>query len=212
MVDIVREVFKKRNIKVDYNLMEWDKAKQSAQAGTIQGVVGASRGDGDFVFPKNALGRYQNFLFFLPDTARKKGVNFDSKSSLAKVKIGIVKDYAYGPQADQFIAKNPDLFTKASGDEPLVQMLQWLDEGKVDAIYECPQVFLYKLKLLKKNYDTFRRGLSFDEKPEDLYVAFSKKTAKASQYAEILDEGIAKMRESGRLMRVLDNYSLTDWQ
>lgn len=215
MVDVVREIFKKKGITIDYQLKNWDESKKEALEGKIQGVVGASRGDGDFVFPKNPLGKYQNFIFFLPakSTANSKPtLKFDTLEDLEGKRIGIVKDYAYGTEADQLIAKRPELFIKVSGDEPLITLIQMLEDGKIAGIYECPQVFMYKIKVLKKNYGIFRRGMSLDKKSDDLYVAFSKKDPNAKKYVTILDQGIDGLRQSGKLMRILDNYALTDWE
>lgn len=213
MIDIVREIFKKKGLSIDYQLMNWDQAKKAAITGSIQGVVGASRGDGDFVFPHHSLGKYRNYLFYLPQTGKKSpAIKLETLSSLEGKKIGIVKDYAYGEEADKLIAKRPDLFTVVSGDEPLNILIQMLEEGKIAALYECPQVFLYKLKVLKKNYADFRRGLSFDKSEDELFVAFSKKDPNAKKYAEILDQGLVELRQSGRLLRLLDNYALTDWE
>jgi len=215
MIDVVREIFKKKNITIDYQLKNWDEAKKEALEGKIQGVVGASRGDGDFEFPKSSLGKYQNFLFFLPakSTANSKStLKFDNLEDLAGKKIGIVKNYAYGTEADQLIASKPELFIKVSGDEPLVTLIHMLEDGKIAAIYECPQVFTYKLKILKKSYADFRRGMSFDKQSDDLYVAFSKKDPNAKKYVKLLDQGVDELRHSGKLTRILDNYALTDWE
>lgn len=219
MIDVVREVFKKKGITIDYQLQKWDLAKKDAADGKIQGVVGASKGDGDFIFTKHPLGRYQNYLFYLPRGKEKNltqgkanQLKLESLEDLKGIKIGIVKDYAYGEKADKFIANQPELFIKVSGDEPLETLIQMLEDGKIQALYECPQVFLFKLKLLNKNYSLFRRGLSFDDKADDLFVAFSKKESQSHKYAQWLDQGIEELRKSGKLLRILDNYALTDWE
>lgn len=213
MVDVVREIFKKKGITIDYQLKNWDDSKKEALEGKIQGVVGASRGDGDFAFPKNSLGKYQNFIFFLPPkNTTKSTLKFDTLEDLEGKKIGIVKDYAYGTEADQLIAKRPELFIKVSGDEPLMTLIQMLEDGKIAGLYECPQVFMYKIKMLKKDYSVFRRGMSFDKKSDELYVAFSKKDPNSKKYVTILDQGLNDLRQSGKLMRILDNYALTDWE
>ena len=215
MIDVVREVFKKKNITIDYQLKNWEESKKEALEGKIQGVVGASKGDGDFEFTNNSLGKYQNFIFFLPakSTLKSKStLKFENLDDLEGRKIGIVKDYAYGTEADQLIAKRPELFIKVSGDEPLVTLIQMLEDGKIAALYECPQVFTYKIKILKKSYADFRKGMSFDKKSDDLYVAFSKKDPNAKKYVHLLDQGIEDLRKSGKLTRILDNYALTDWE
>jgi polar amino acid transport system substrate-binding protein len=212
MIDIAREIFKKKGISIDYQLMNWEEAKKATLGGKVQGVVGASKGDGDFLFPQASLGKYRNYLFYRPSQKKQKPRTLDSLTDLENVKIGVVKDYAYGPEADLFIQQRPELFVKVSGDEPLEILIEMLESGKITALYECPQVFLYKLKKLKKNYADFRRGMSFDQGEDGLYIAFSKKDSKAKQYADILDQGLREMRQSGRLMRLLDNYALTDWE
>ncbi len=215
MIDIVREVFKKKGIRIDYQIKNWDESKKEALDGKIKGVVGASKGDGDFYFPNHPLGKYQNYLFYRPmKNASPNSVNFrfETLEDLEGKRIGIAKDYAYGTEADRLIAKKPELFVKISGDEPLITLIQMLEEGKIHALYECPQVFMYKIKMLNKNYADFRRGMSFDKNSDDLYVAFSKKDPNAKKYASILDQGLEELRNSGKLKRILDNYALTDWE
>ena len=131
MVDIAREIFKKKNIQIDYQLMNWDIAKLELREGKIQGIVGASKGDGDLIFPIHALGKYQNFLYFLPTLSTKIQKKLENLSTLKDLKIGVVKDYSYGVQADQLIKDRPELFIKVSGAEPLEVLLKMLDEGKM---------------------------------------------------------------------------------
>jgi polar amino acid transport system substrate-binding protein len=43
-------------------------------------------------------------------------------------------------------------------------------------------------------------------------VAFAPGVARSRDYARILDEGIAAMRASGELAKLLQRYGLKDWR
>ncbi len=47
--------------------------------------------------------------------------------------------------------------------------------------------------------------------PEPVFIAFSPANPRAKEYARILDEGMKKLRSSGRLEKILGKYGIKDW-
>jgi polar amino acid transport system substrate-binding protein len=49
------------------------------------------------------------------------------------------------------------------------------------------------------------------DKELPVYITFSPKTAKSRSYARLIVEGVKKLRQSGKLEKILSNYGIDDW-
>lgn len=100
-----------------------------------------------------------------------------------------------------------------SGEEPLQANLAKLLEGELGAVVDDRSVLKYTIARMKlQGKVTFAVSTSEATKTSRLYVAFSPKNPKAGEYARIISDGVAAMRASGALAKLLAKYGLTDWK
>lgn len=209
MIEVLREIYGPLGHKIDYQLMSWDDSLASVRKGQFNAVVGASRDDApDFVFPRNTFGVSKNTFFVLG----KSKWSYAGIASLPKVKLGVIEDYAYSDELDAYIKAN-----KASGkvqvsrgEEALALLINKLQAGKVDVIVEDASVMLFALMKLGIPLGEIR-AVGSPNDSQDLYVAFSPTTPASKEYAQQFDEGIRKLRASGKLQQILSRYNLSDW-
>lgn len=208
MVDIARAVFEKAGHKVVYQNSSWADALADARAGKITGVVGAVPEEvSDFVIPKQWQGFTQDHFYVLAkNTWRYHDVN-----SLAKVKAGFIKDYAYNTTLFAFIQAHqhsPDVHI-ATGEHGLEDNINMVMNKQLDTLIEDHNVFkltAQKMKVLDQFTDA---GASGVESP--VCIAFSPQNPKSHEYAELLSAGMTQLRNSGELQKIMARYGLTDW-
>jgi polar amino acid transport system substrate-binding protein len=205
VVEIARAVFGAEGIQVDYQTMPWNDALKAARAGEIEAVIGANKTEADGLIAKTSIGAPRMGLFC------RKGFQwgYDSISSLRKARLGVIDGYSYWDSLDAYIA-NPrgGKVTKFSGDAPLADALAKLDGGELDLVAETIPVFVWSVKYGGRKMGDY--WLAYTHEAEPIYLAFAK-NEQGAKCSAIFDAALKKMRQSGELKRILENYGLTDW-
>jgi len=212
MIEIVKAIFGKAGHTVDYQLIPRTRAIEETRKGSFTAIIGALKGDApDFVFPRANIG-LQRTAFFVKAGSKWK---YTGISSLASVSLAVIADYAYGGEEDgldAYIAansQNRNLIQVAFGDNALETNIRKLLAGRAGAVVEDMTVMLAYLK------STGRAGQAVPAgqlESSEMYIAFSPANPKAKEYADLYDKGIAALRASGELARILAAYGLTDWE
>lgn len=210
MLDLARTLLEAKGHKVVYVMTPWDKAVAEAKSGKCTGVIGASPEDApDLIYPPNEEGQSIQ-LFCVRNGSPWK---YAGIGSLKTIKLGIIKDYTYFDDLDAYIKANPGNVVYGAGDEPLQSNLARLLEGEVGAVVDDRSVLKYTIAKMKlQGKVAFAVSTSEATKTSKLYIAFSPKTPKAGEYARIISDGVAAMRASGALAKLLAKYGLTDWK
>jgi polar amino acid transport system substrate-binding protein len=210
MVDIAREVFEEKGIEVEYMTMPWKRALAETRKGTYTAVIGASKTDAaGFVFPKEELA-CNKLAFYV-----KKGNpwKFKDIESIKRVRLGVIAAYDYRQWLNEYIkanSNNPDKVQILTGDVPLQRNLSKLLLDRIDVVVDTEAAILWEAKRLGISHDIEPAG--YGSEPSFCYIAFSPNRARSPIYAEILSDGIAKLRENGKLQDILDKYGLIDWK
>lgn len=209
MVEIARKIFEQKGHKIIYKEIPWSRAINICRKGKINGIIGAAKGEAEgFVFPKEPLGKLENFAFVLKDSNWK----YDGIDSLKKVKLGLIIDYDYGEKMNKYLEDNKDskLIEKVGGTDPLRKNILKLKAKRIDAVIEAKPVFEYTVNKMGVS-DLFKSAGS-DGEPDPIYIAFSPNNPKSKEYAKILSDGIVEMRKSGELAKILAKYGQKDWE
>jgi len=209
MIEVAEKVFAAKGHKIVFKEMPWSRAVNICRKGEIAGIAGAAVGDAeDFVFPKEALGKLENYAFVLKDSTWK----FDGVESLKKVKLGLIQDYDYGTAVNEYTksTKDPKMIQFVGGTTPLEMNIKKLKAKRIDVVIECKPVFEYVSKDLGMA-DNFKSAGS-DGEADPVYIAFSPANPKSKEYAKILSDGTAEMRKSGELAKILAKYGQKDWK
>ncbi len=210
MIEIARTIFAEAGYTIDYQLMPWARSIKEAESGRIDGIVGASHGDAPgFVFPDLPLGTTRYEFYTLPTS----NWHYSDLKSLDSVKIGCIADYSYGETFDAYRKANqdnPSRIVLTSGDSALEQAIKMLKLKRVDAVVESPDVFSWQIKQMGLMPEEFRTGGTLPES-DQIFIAFSPLHEASKRYARLLSEGIARLRASGELAKILARYGVNDW-
>ena len=190
--------------------MSWDESLAAVRQGKFNAVVGASIDDApDFVFPHQTFGINGNSFFV------KNGSNwkFEGTKSLSKVRLGIIDSYSYDTEIDKYIKANQgsSKLVSVSGENALPTLIKMLLSGKIDVIVEDTNVMLYSLVKVGVPPGGIKKAGTMEEQV-DLQIGFSPALKNSKEYARLFDEGVARLRQSGRLQMILSRYGLTDWK
>lgn len=205
MIEIAQEVFSAEGIEVDYELVNWSRAVKMARFGKITAVVGATRDDAKgFVFPRREQGLATNAFYVRADDDWR----YTGPSSLGGRRVGTIQGYDYGKISE--ILKTHGTVDEASGDSALKLNFRKLVRGRIDALVEDANVADLALTNLGMDGKIQKAGASDDS--VRLYIAFSPKFSESERYAKVLSDGMAELRENGRLDEILAKYGISDWR
>lgn len=206
-IEIAQLIFKEVGHTVAYKVIPWNRAIKETREGTFTAIIGAFKEDApDFIFPEEEFGiSVSDFFGKTGSTWKYKGLE-----SLLNVKIGLIKDYAYGEELDKFFKKHPENVDYTFGNSPLDQNIQKLLGGRIDIILEDVNVFKQKAKEMGVIEQIVSVGRP--NEGDKIFIAFSPKNAKSKEYAEILSKGIKKLHTSGELDKILSKYGLKYWK
>ncbi len=209
LIEIAQYLFGKKGDVVDYQVMPWARAILETREGRYHSIAGAFKGDApDFIFPENELAISVSALF----AKQEKSWKFKDISSLESIAVGVIRDYSYGEQLDQYIEKHKKDTQKiqiVSGDNALELNIKKLILGRIDVFLEDPSVMSDYLAHHPLQEKIVNIGTVSHDK---IYIAFSPHFPASREYAQILSDGIKEMRMSGKLQEILAKYGLKDWQ
>jgi polar amino acid transport system substrate-binding protein len=208
-IDILRAIFEPRNIKVIYKIRTWKRSVRDVENGFENALLGPFKSEAPgFVFPKQEVGR-TSLVFF---TRTSSDWTFRGTNSLRGIKLGIIKGYAYRPWLRKYVHNSPNSAIELSGEDAIARNLQMLIRGRIDAIPSNFQTFMYRAKKLGIEGKVRFAGKDNIGGEKNLYIAFSPKLKISKSLAAMFDEGMVKLRDTGKLDRILSAYGLKDWR
>jgi len=201
VVEFLREVFEPQGIKVDYQIMPWAAAVKAAEAGEIDGIIGANKKEAaNLVIGTTSIAEPQFSLFVRKESTWK----YESLRSLQGVRLGAIEGYSYWGSLDGYIQKSaPPALKLYSGETPLAEAMNDLVAGQIDVMPESVLVFVWAAKNSGRKFSDFR--IAYSETAEPLFVAFSK-NEQGKKCARLFDLGLRKLKESGRFDAILASY------
>ncbi|NRB40435.1 MAG: transporter substrate-binding domain-containing protein [Pseudomonadales bacterium] len=211
MIEIARMAWQEAGHKVDYQLMDWDQSLSQVQSGEVNCIVGVLKSEApDLIFPKLELGSSDIAFFAKSFTYDWK---FNGVDSFKNMSIGVVEDYNYSQEIDQYIKENAESnkVLVANGEQPLRDLINSLEAGKIDLVLENPSVFKAQARKMKSSLKYEK--LAMLGEAERLYIACSGKNKKQSHgYVNLIDKKISELRSQKKLKRLLYRYGLKDWR
>lgn len=180
------------------------------KSGQAHGAIGASKTDAaGFVFPTEELAR--NTLAFYV----KKGDpwRFTGPESITEITLGTIAGYDYRYWLLGYIkanSKDPAKVQVLYGDEPLKRNLTKLLSNRVDVVVDTETAIRHVAREMQVLNQIECAG--FGDTAAYIYIAFSPSRDDSQHLAQLLSEGIIRLRESGRLSQILAAYGLVDWK
>ncbi|CUB04262.1 substrate-binding periplasmic protein [Marinomonas fungiae] len=207
--DLLIETLKAKGHTVEFVEVSYSRGLQLVREGKLDGTMACYREEApDFVYPDFALGKSNTTFFSL------KGSNwrYTGKKSLEQAKlIGVIKGYDYvDPTVMAYLNQNPKNVLAITGEKPLERLLEMLINGRLTAVIEDKIVLQYKAQQMGKANQIIVSGTT--DVTIGVYTSFSPKNPKSAEYAKIVSEETLKMREDGRLQKLLERYGIQDWK
>lgn len=211
IVEMLSDILNKKNFTIKNETMPLARAIKFLKSGDIDIVLGLTQQHIDhhkLTYSNISVGDFANDFFV-------NNNNFWRFSTVEKLeeyaseghKIGIIKGYLYGLEISKLIAKRPELFSYSYGNSPLYQNIERLKSARIDILLDSKNTVFSELKRLKTSALIYAGTQGTKEK---LYIAISKTID--PQLLQIIEQGIIEYRRSGRLVRLLASYGISDWQ
>ena len=207
-IEIANYAFNKAGHSVVYKNVNWARAVQYVITGQYTGLISAYKADAPgFVFPDEPFGISSVGVFVKKESEwQYKGLG--SLRNLGKV--GTINGYVYSEEIMAFIAENPSMFEKMSGETALDNNIRKLIAGRINGVFEDPNVFMMEAKRLGVDKQVKLEGKA--NKGDYLYFAFSPNLPKSKEYAGILSTGIKELVKTGEINTIMGKYGLKYWK
>ncbi|MFT7721420.1 MAG: transporter substrate-binding domain-containing protein [Roseateles sp.] len=204
-VDIVREIFTAAGHTVRLVNQNYSRALLDVRAGLYTATPSTFHEEApDFVFPAAPISR-NRYCVFVPADSRW---TYHGPASLAGLgRIGVIRDYAYGPGLDAVIKATPRRFEVHTGEGLTERMLRRLQLGRMDAFIEEENLVAHATR----QQPALAARVAGCEAPTYAYMAISPRHPKAQEYARLFTDGMGRLRRSGRLKAIMAAYGLQDW-
>lgn len=215
MVDIAREALALEGFQLNYELINWARAKLLVKAGELDGIIGMNRSTASeplYQFSNTPLG-FSQICFY-----KRAGEPwaFESVDSLENQTLGWINQYWFGEDTDldAWVERNKDTtsLVTVAGDKVYQRLFSLLQSQRIDTFAEDRQVVAYMLNQAQLSERIVPAGCS--RYIEEVHLAFSLKAEHSKQWAEALDRGVAKLKKAGKLSTLLAPYGLNvkRWQ
>lgn len=205
-VELAREIFAESGITVQYQALNWARTLHEVRRGELNAAIGAGIEDApDFLFTATPVAQSRNCFFTRTDSTW----NFTGLPSLAQQRVGVINDYSYGDELNDYIdrhRRDSGCIQVASSDKALEQNLGKLRLGRLDALLENSWVVQAMLAQQGKAGELREAGCRQPDMP--IYLAFSPALPSSARYVELFEQGLQRYRANGRLQALLDSYGV----
>ena len=211
MIELAETMLAEAGHTVDYKVMQWEDALASVMAGKHDCVVGALKSDvpKGFVTPKMPWVVSQQTVYARAD----RDYRVNSIEDLTAFTLGVSDGYSYGEALDQYRdanVNNPARIYIARSNRPVRDLMLRLNTAQIQLALETSVVMEYNI--VSANLVGRIKAVGTPIKTsEDLYIACSSAMPTSKRYIAIFDEGLPKLRSSGKFAEILKRYNVSDW-
>lgn len=207
-VEVAREALAFFNITVKYKTLPYRRAVELAETGGIDGVFGALKGESKkLIYPPDNIGFSENVAVV------KKGTKwtYSGPNDMQNMHILLIQGYSYGPDVDQFLEKDRTITTThLHGQDALDKALRMLVAGRADVFLDDRNVLMNKVQQMKLPGKLEIAGQVTPSQPT--YIAFSPVTEKRLGLTFKFEQGLQRLKASGRLSEIFKKYGFSEVQ
>lgn len=211
IVELVRDVFKQKNIRINLESVSLARAlylTASNKTDMVLGVTEVQIIEHKLGINTLSVGRSRNDFFVNIGNPWRYTSHSELLNHLGDdKKIGVVKGYNYGDFFDKLMQSTPSIFQVSHGNSPLSTNINMLNAGRIEILIGNQHTVLHSTE------PELRQNLIYagtDNESKLIFVGFAPDIE--PEYIKILDKGIIKYRKSGKLKILLDKYDIADWQ
>jgi polar amino acid transport system substrate-binding protein len=208
MIEAARVIAERNGHQIDYAQLSWEQALEATRAGSIDCVVGAYVGDApDFEFPETSWGRSADTFFVMSDNPWR----FNAVADLATQRLARIAGYEYSAEVEAYFATAaPEAIVMIDNTRNgLSKALMLLVTRRADVVVEDENVARAKIGAMGLQSRIVEAGAAPSR--NDIYIACTPARPEGEAYAKMFSDGMAELRRSGELTRILARYGLRDW-
>ena len=203
-IDILRAVFTPLGRQVKYENLNYARALLGVRTGRYTATSPTYKDEApDFIYPATPISR-NRYCFY---TAPHSHWLYKNAASLAGQRVGIVQGYTYGNEIDQAVAHKTAAFELNYGEDLTYRLARKLLLGRLDSFVEDENLVSYTMAM----HADVRLRQAGCAPVSYSYFALSPALPESRALAREFDEGMARLRESGQLERIMKAYGLHDW-
>ncbi|MFZ3047471.1 MAG: transporter substrate-binding domain-containing protein [Desulfatirhabdiaceae bacterium] len=213
VVAVLKAVYEPEGYKLKFHRVSYVQGIRDTEQGRYDGMpMLNSRSSKKIVLSEEPCGTLiQNFYVKKGDPWKYEGIK-----SLENIHVGSIHGYNYAsldPEYDAYLQKfsntNPKKVFYADTETPSLTNLTMILEGKITTFNECSYLVDY---ISLKEGLTGKFGIAGNLGTLENYMGISPKRPDARKLAEIFNQGIKKLRNTGQLNTILSGYGLMDWE
>ncbi|MGM9516886.1 substrate-binding periplasmic protein [Roseateles sp. DB2] len=211
VVEMLREIFAPPAWQLKYQIVPWDRALQQVREGQAAIALELTREQAQrlgLLIGHEPVGEPADCLY----VAASNPLRFSQASDLDGLKqVAVVSGYEYEYALGEWINRpeNKARVVMTRGANPAEVNARNLARGRLDGVIESAAVMHMLVQQLRLQ-DKIREAGCQQASP--VYVGFSPRLPNAAQLVEHFDQGIAELRRSKRLARILARYGQQDWK
>jgi len=200
-VDLVREVARRNDLKIDIQILPWPRSLSAVKMGTADGIF--------TIFKTQERLRFLDYVDEVLITQkvslymRNEGPSLmrDEVTQIKGLHVGLRRAVNYGQWFSQAIENNTwDNISYANGDEALLHKLV---SNRVDLVPMNSNVAHFHMKRL--GYTGYIREVSPPIEQVDSFIAFSKKT-NTTRSRQIFSSSLREMRRDGSYHKIVARW------
>lgn len=204
LVEITREALAPFGHELHYALLSRARGISQVQAGEIDGLLGLRPGDHPGLLFGPPLSHSQEALGFRLGESR----DVTHPQDLQGLRLGALQDQVYSDPFARYLGRHrndPTLVQLLSGAEGLRRNLKKLLNNRIDLVLEDRAVLQHTLKQRR-----LRRQVEVVPLPGQipLHVGFAPGQDSSVRYIAQLEQGLARLKRSGRYQAILARYGL----
>lgn len=203
LVEIARTAFERAGITIRYELVPWTRAIEGVRGGSYDGIIGGGRETTpDFVFPDRPVVVVSNRFYVVSGNPWR----YDGDGSLEQIRLGVIRDYAYGSLFDQYIRihrTDPGRIQEVGGDRALILNIRKLLAGRIDVLVSEQRVFNHEVRSVGSDEVIVEAGIGSEA---ELYLTFSPALAVSDSRARLFSRMMDQLRRDGELDRIRQKY------
>lgn len=204
MVEVARECLALRGLRLEYLNVTRDRALDGTLAGVFDGALGVfPEEEARLVFPRSELAR-DPVAFVVGDTTRW---TWTGPESLDGQVLGVTSGRWYNPGLDAWLfahRRDPSSAQWADARDALRINLHKLLAGRITVLVDSEWA-VYDLAR-RMGIVRYLKTAGRLESPRVISIGFSPATGRGPELAEAIDLGLAELRRTGRLERILADY------
>ncbi len=201
----VTKLLSKHNIEVKIITRPWSRAIKSAEIGQVDGLLTAIHSEAPTLhFTQSPIAHFQ-VCFYANKAAHWQ---YSEPLNLQQFVLGVIQDYGYEDQIDQYILtnSNTERIVSLSGNEGTPRLLNMLIKGRVDIIVEDKLVLNWHIKRAGINITNIVNAGCMRAKP--FYLALNNFKKSHQIILNILNKEFSSLENTIMLEKIILENSL----